>query len=180
MTSTNTSLDYTIRKIRPHQLIQLRLVHTVFDTNRKITIKPNMVMNEIEFTETFKYIQEPFGEFHVNGFNIPIADLSLMDMLIGNAFDEQMQPLSKDQLQQDKQIYRQKILTTNAKYKLTILYRPKTKGPERIVHIAMNKKINKKKADSGFITIPWLLLIKLVNAIKNMRKYVDNDYKLLH
>ena len=151
-----------------------------FDTTRKITIKPNLVTNEVEFTEVIKYTQEPFGEFHVNGFNIPIEDLSLIDILIGNAFEEQMQPLSKDRLQHEERVYRQKILTTYAKYRLTILYRPTTKGPERIVHIAMDKKINKKKADSGFITIPWLLLIKLVKAIKNMREYFKNDYKILH
>ena len=56
------------------------------DTNRKITIKPNMVTHEIEITEVTKYIQEEFGEYHINGFNIPIDDLAALDVLTTNAY----------------------------------------------------------------------------------------------
>jgi hypothetical protein len=144
-----------------------------FDTNRKITLKPNLVTNEIEITEVTKYIHEEFGEFHINGFNFTIADLTAMNILITNACTEALQPLSTDKLQYDQRIYRQKILTANATFKLTILYRPTTKGPERMVHIAMKKIENRKKSDSGYITIPWLLLIKLVQAIHNMKTYLQ-------
>jgi hypothetical protein len=139
-----------------------------------------MVTHEIEITEVTKYIQEEFGEYHINGFNIPIDDLAALDVLTTNAYYEPMQPLNTDRLQHDERVYRQKILTTNATFKLTILYRPTTTGPERMVHISMSKKINRKKADCGYITIPWLILVKLVEAIQNMKTYLHGAHKRTH